>query len=160
VYRVTFRFRNAFWDEDEKLKGKGFLISQDKRFFAWWTMHPIVAPLLTGWMAGAKAEEFETGDQSKIAAEALASLGRILKRKIPHPEAVYFHNWREDPFFRGAYSYVPVNALPAREVLARPVDGTLFFAGEAAELNGHGGTVHGAIASGVRAAGLILKRSR
>lgn len=82
----------------------------------------------------------------------LGSLARILDRKIPRPAAIYFHDWHGDPFFRGAYSYVPVNALPAREALSKPVDGTLFFAGEATDTNGHGSTVHGAIASGIRAA--------
>ena len=158
VYRVTFRFREAFWEDDEKLKKAGFLISQDSRFFTWWTSHPVVAPLLTGWMAGSRAEDFRLSEPSFIAAEAMASLGRILNRRPPRPEAFYFHNWRTDPFFRGAYSYVPVNAARARAALARPVEGTLFFAGEAAETNGHGATVHGAIASGVRAARLILGR--
>jgi monoamine oxidase len=37
-------------------------------------------------------------------------------------------------------------------MLARPVADTLYFAGEATDLLGYGGTVHGAIASGIRAA--------
>jgi predicted NAD/FAD-dependent oxidoreductase len=47
--------------------------------------------------------------------------------------------------------------MGAREVLAQPVAGTLYFAGEAAETNGHSATVHGAIASGCAAAAKILK---
>lgn len=160
VYRVTFRFRDAFWEDDEKLKKVGFLISQDDRFFTWWTSHPVVAPLLTGWMAGSRAEDFRLSDPAQIAAEAMASLGRILNRKPPRPEAFYFHNWRTDPFFRGAYSYVPVGAARARAALARPVEGTLFFAGEAADVHGHGATVHGAIASGVRAAKLLCSAGK
>jgi monoamine oxidase len=85
-------------------------------------------------------------------AEALSSLSRILNRKIPQPESVHFHDWHADPFFRGAYSYVPVNALPAREILSRPIENTLFFAGEATETSGHAGMVHGAIATGINAA--------
>ena len=42
------------------------------------------------------------------------------------------------------------------EALARPIDNTLFFAGEATDVSGHNGTVHGAIASGNRAAAEIL----
>jgi monoamine oxidase len=161
VYRVTFRFRSAFWEEDDRLKSAGFFISQDKQFFTWWTTHPILTPLLTGWMAGSAAERFRSADTGRIAAEALASLSRILHRKIPAPDAMYFHNWRTDPFFRGAYSYMPANALPARRTLAEPVQGTLFFAGEATELNGHSATVHGAIASGTRAAqSLLAERKR
>jgi len=42
----------------------------------------------------------------------------------------------------------------AREKLAEPESDTLFFAGEAASVDGQGATVHGAIASGRRAADL------
>lgn len=160
VYRVTLRFAEAFWEEDEKFKGAGFLISQDQHFFAWWTMHPIMAPVLTGWMAGSAAESIRAASPAAVAAEAIASLGRILQRKIPAPAAFYFHDWQSDPFFRGAYSYVPVGGRGAREALARPVSDTLFFAGEAANVEGHGATVHGAIASGHRSAELILRSRR
>jgi monoamine oxidase len=152
VYRVTFRFRTSFWEEDEEFKRAGFLLSKDPRFFAWWTTHPIVSPLLTGWTAGSAADQIVNSDRPSIAAQALGSLERILNRKIPPAEAVYFHDWHADPFFRGAYSYVPVNALAARKALCKPVDGTLFFAGEATSLTGRGGTVDGALASGSRAA--------
>jgi monoamine oxidase len=148
VYRVTFRFEKAFWEE-----GTGFLFSMEKRFPTWWTTHPVLAPVLTAWMAGSAAEQFQGSDPVK---EALASLSRILKRKVPRPEAVYFHDWQADPFFRGAYSYVPVKGLPARETLSKPVDGTLFFAGEATNTEGHGATVHGAIESGFRVASRLL----
>lgn len=98
--------------------------------------------------------------RKRSAAEpALDSLARILKRKIPRPEAFYFHDWRRDPQFRGAYSYVPVDGLWARDVLSKPVQRTLYFAGEATNRNGHGGTVHGAMASGLRAAQLVQKRA-
>ncbi len=148
VYRVTFRFEKAFWEEDA-----GFLFSEEKHFPTWWTTHPVISPVLTAWMAGSAAEGFQSSDP---ASEALRSLARILNRKVPRPEAVYFHDWQADPFFRGAYSYVPVNGLPAREKLSTPVEGTLFFAGEATNLQGHGATVHGAIGSGHRAAGQLL----
>lgn len=160
AYRVTFRFPSAFWEQDEQIKQAGFLISREKRFFTWWTTHPVISPLLTGWMAGSAAEQFQASERDRIAAEALNSLARILNRKVPQPEAFYFHDWRADPFFRGAYSYVPVNALPAREALGTPVEDTLFFAGEAVEVQGHSGTVHGAIASGKKAANEILKIGR
>jgi uncharacterized protein with NAD-binding domain and iron-sulfur cluster len=45
-----------------------------------------------------------------------------------------------------------VGGLAAQAELARPVSDTLFFAGEATHSEGQSGTVHGAIASGQRAA--------
>jgi monoamine oxidase len=66
------------------------------------------------------------------------------------------HNWHADPFARGAYSYVKVNGIEAVRMLAAPIGGTLFFAGEATNSEGHTGTVHGAIATGRRAARELL----
>jgi monoamine oxidase len=70
--------------------------------------------------------------------------------------ALYCHDWQSDPFSRGAHSYVKVGGEAAQRQLAAPVANTLFFAGEAAESSGQHGTVHGAIASGHRAAAEIL----
>jgi monoamine oxidase len=66
------------------------------------------------------------------------------------------HNWSADPYARGAYSYVRVGGLAAQERFGDPVEDTLYFAGEAVNAEGHCGTVHGAIASGERAARRIV----
>lgn len=156
VYRVTMRFKDVFWNDDPKLRSAGFLISKEKLFPTWWTAHPVISPLLTAWMAGTATEEWQAANPDEIVREALASLSRILRRKIPDPEAYYFHDWRMDPYFRGAYSYAPAGKFGARAALAKPHLGTLFFAGEAANVKGRAGTVHGAIESGQRAAGMAL----
>jgi len=70
-------------------------------------------------------------------------------------ESAHFHDWQADPYSRGAYSYVQTGAADAPEVLSRPVEDTLFFAGEASDISGNNGTVHGAIASANRAASEI-----
>lgn len=67
----------------------------------------------------------------------------------------YTHDWATDPFSLGAYSYIPVGGLKAQAALAEPVENTIYFAGEAANKKGHHGTVHGALASGLRTAQLI-----
>ena len=51
---------------------------------------------------------------------------------------------------------MPAGALDAPDALARPVAGTLFFAGEATDSIGRTGTVDDAIASGLRAAREVL----
>ena len=70
----------------------------------------------------------------------------------PEPQAAYVHNWARDPYSRGAYSYVGVGGGDARAVLATPLAGTLFFAGEATDTTGDPATVTGALRSGARAA--------
>ena len=71
--------------------------------------------------------------------------------------ASWTHNWMNDPYSRGAYSYTVVGGSGAPAKLARPVRGTLFFAGEASDSEGRTATVHGAIASGRRAAKQALR---
>jgi monoamine oxidase len=70
---------------------------------------------------------------------------------------VYFHDWAADPFSRGAYSYVAVGGISARKHLAKPIENTLFFAGEALDTSGQASTVAGALASGQRAARQLLQ---
>ncbi|HET6491911.1 MAG TPA: FAD-dependent oxidoreductase, partial [Burkholderiales bacterium] len=64
----------------------------------------------------------------------------------------YLHDWQHDLFARGAYSYVTVGGDHARETLAANLKDTLYFAGEATDLEGEAGTVAGALQSGRRAA--------
>jgi monoamine oxidase len=70
------------------------------------------------------------------------------------------HDWSADPFSRGAYSYPLPGGADAGRALARPVEGTLFFAGEHTTPSPANGTVHGAMASGLRAAEEVLRSVR
>lgn len=160
VIRLTLRFREPFWTSNSRLADAGFLLSQEQFFPTWWTPLPVRAPIMTGWSAGPHCDSLLGRRQAEILSCALADLARITNanedRLAEILEAAYFHDWYSDPFARGAYSYVPVGARGARKQLAEPVSGTLYFAGEATELNGHSATVHGAIMSGKRAARQIL----
>jgi monoamine oxidase len=125
----------------------------------WWSLLPLHAPVLVGWAGGTGAEKFRGLSEAECVSEALRSLKQIfglsetgLRKTLLRS---YMHNWNADPFSRGGYAYLPVNGLGAQQNLARPVDNTLFFAGEATSV-GHIGTVHGAIESGQRAAREIL----
>jgi monoamine oxidase len=71
--------------------------------------------------------------------------------------SAHTHDWQGDPFSRGAYSYALVGGTEAPRELARPIGDSLFFAGEATDFHGHNGTVHGALASGFRAAKEVLR---
>ncbi|WP_318387289.1 FAD-dependent oxidoreductase [Microbacterium maritypicum] len=65
-------------------------------------------------------------------------------------------SWTTDPFALGAASFTPVGVLAGtRLALGKPVDGRLFFAGEATDEDAPG-TVRGAIGSGARAAEELL----
>ncbi len=79
---------------------------------------------------------------------------------VPPPVAVMRSTWSADRFSSGSYSILPVGATPAlRRVLAEPVEGRVFFAGEATDPAAPA-TVHGAVASGERVAAQVLDRVR
>lgn len=161
VVRVMLRFREAFWEKLPQLSDASFLFSQASPFPTWWTTAPIRTSMITGWSAGPNAEELLERSELEIREAALASLSRITLGSAPETrtllEEIYLHKWNDDPFARGAYSYVPAGAMPDRDLLAIPVAETLYFAGEATENTGHGGTVNGAMATGKRAAIQVLE---
>jgi len=165
VVKQVLRFRDAFWEDllrfpggrgTEELK----MFMGDVPFPTWWTPSPVCAPVLTAWAGGGAAERVRAeGDPVGAALDSLARmLGTGRRRVEAGLEAVRHHDWDADPFSRGAYSYVPAGALPARDELKRPVADTLFFAGEATAEDGWNGTVNGAVETGARAAREVLAR--
>jgi monoamine oxidase len=172
VVRVTLRFREAFWRELPDAGGTlrsaeqmTFLFAPQREIPTWWTALPSRAPLLTGWVAGPKAERFSAGiaeDVQEATVAALAAAVKLPVRRISSLlDGCYYHDWHADPFARGAYSYVLAGgAETAQKELAQPLDGKLFFAGEATRSDGHHSTVHGAIGSGWRAADEVLEHAK
>lgn len=69
---------------------------------------------------------------------------------------VHVRDWGRDPHAGGGFSIPATGSRRAREELARPCRDRLFFAGEATAGPGGVATVHGAMASGRRAAREIL----
>jgi monoamine oxidase len=119
-------------------------------------LRPFGQPCIEGFFGGTFARELEDAGDGAFAAESIdqivALLGSDFRRKLkPLAES----RWAHDPFARGAYSHALPGHAGARAVLAAPVDGRLFFAGEATSPNFFS-TAHGARDSGERAAGEII----
>lgn len=152
VYRITLQFETPFWETRPEFADARFFFSREPVFPTWWKPAAEGVPILIGWSAGPAADEMANQPEAKIIACAVASLEQIVGIPASPVKSAWFHDWQADPFSRGAYSYIPAGQLRARNTLAEPVRGTLYFAGEATDCGGQGGTVHGAIASGRRAA--------
>jgi len=165
VIRVSITFRRRFWAEmkaeGQSLAKMSFLFSRDSDFPTWWPFAPLDVPLLTGWAPADTAERLSSLSNDEICERALRSLARVFHRPVEQCRKellhAYTHNWQRDPYSRGAYSYVAQGGSDTQREFAAPIANTLFFAGEATNFVGHHGTVHGAIASGYRAAGEILR---
>ena len=170
VVRVTLVFRRRFWERvgrapspahsSKTLANMSFLFSDDPSFPTWWTHMPVHSPIITGWSPARCAEHLAGLSQGRVIDKAVESLSGLLglsKSALQQELAnAYFYDWDSDPFCCGAYSYVRVGGEGCQQALAAPVDDILFFAGEHTDISGHNGTVHGAIASGKRAAAEIL----
>jgi monoamine oxidase len=169
VAKVILLFRERFW-EYERLplattamdpRRVSYINGRTAALPTWWTAYPALAAQLTGWAGGTPAARLVDQPEQALIDQALGALADVLG--LPRScitEALvsaHTHNWHTDPFARGAYSYIPVGGMDAVQTLAAPIEDTLFFAGEATNTDGHTGTVHGAIATGRRAAREILE---
>lgn len=166
VVRITFELRSCIWEgrqlpgDSSDLTSVSFLHYSDAQYFpVWWTQAPIRMPRLVAWASSKFAMRMSDLPREEIIRHAKREMAALFAMSESEIEAqvlsAHFHDWDSDPFSRGAYSYVAVNGLQAVAELAAPVDRTVFFAGEATCAE-HIGTVHGAIASGRRAANQIL----
>jgi monoamine oxidase len=170
VVKVVLRFREIFWAREGFLEERrsdrarpdgelGFLHAPTAAFPTWWSASPAQVPLLTGWAGGPAADALRGLPPSALLSRVCRTLARLLAMDLGRLRGLllgwHVHDWNGDPFSRGAYSFVRVGGTRAPALLARPISGTLFFAGEATSLD-QSGTVPGAIESGRRAAQQIL----
>jgi monoamine oxidase len=119
-------------------------------------LRPFGQACIEGYFGGSFARQLEDAGDGALAAQAIdeivALLGSDFRRRLkPLAES----RWAHDPFARGSYSHALPGHAVDRAVLAAPVDGRLFFAGEATSPNFFS-TAHGARDSGECAAGEVL----
>jgi len=151
--KLLLRFAEPFWD-----RGMTFLTA-DRPLMVWWVIRREL-PFLTGFATADIAERLRAGGADAVLEGGLRALGTIygpiVRRSLRDWRVV---DWAADPWARGGYSSVPVGAAGTRQIIAAPL-GPLVFAGEATVTDDDPATVHGALASGVRAAREALVQLR
>ncbi|ABE61502.1 amine oxidase [Nitrobacter hamburgensis X14] len=123
-------------------------------------LRPFGQPCIEGFFGGSFARELEDAGDGALAAQAIdeivALLGSTYRSKLkPLAES----RWARDPFAQGAYSHALPGHAGERAALAAPVDGRLFFAGEATSPHFFS-TAHGARDSGERVAREVMDAVR
>ncbi|MGF1503878.1 MAG: flavin monoamine oxidase family protein [Anaerolineae bacterium] len=148
VLKVMLEFEEAVWPE-----GIGALVT-DLPTQTWWRPgfgQPDEMPIWTALVGERTSTQISGMTEEAATAFALNDLAAIFGPQVRDAlTGGRVINWPQDPFARMGYSTVPVGAAGQREVLAQPLDGVLFFAGEATHVI-RPGTVHGAIETGWRA---------
>jgi len=164
VIKILLRFTTKWWADHggRDLVDLSFLLS-DATVPTWWTQHPDEYPVLTGWLAGLKADRVSSLSEAELVDMGLASLAQIfdlpsdgIRRHLVASRAI---NWGNDPFARGAYSYATPKTRQAQSLLRQSHGDAIFFCGEALYAGPDMGTVEAALASGQETAQTILTGS-
>jgi monoamine oxidase len=109
-------------------------------------------PVLLCFQAGSVARAAEGMSDAAIVASAMSWIRAAHGTDVPDPVAHQVTRWAADPFTFGSYSYMAKGSTPADvKALAAPIGARVFFAGEATAARDPA-TVHGAYATGLRAA--------
>ena len=161
VTKILLRFTTKWWADHggRDLADLSFLLS-DATVPTWWTQHPDEYPVLTGWLAGPKADSVSSLSETELINMGLASLAEIfdlpLDRIRRHLVASRAINWGNDRFARGAYSYATPKTRQAQSLLRKSNGDAILFSGEALYAGPDMGTVEAALASGQETAQTIL----
>jgi len=128
----------------------------------WWTPsfgHEADAHVWTAFVSGDGAIDLLRRGPEGALDSALESFRRELGRPGLQPLDALLVDWVSDPYARGGYSHVRPGHRGARERLAQATP-PLLWAGEATAPERDAATVHGALASGVRAAAEVRRLLR
>jgi len=161
VIKIVLKFHTPFWEdlEDGRYRDSAFFHAPKAPLPTFWTSTPLRATTLNAWAGGPRAINLSSGaDFAGMVRQAVETLDTMFGKNVDvgsQLDAAYLHDWQKDRFAYGAYSYVAVGGGTARADLASPLDDTLFFAGEATDVE-EPATVTGALQSGERAAREIL----
>lgn len=153
--RVALCFDPAFWAEG--VPDFYFLFGHGP-FPTFWAA-PRDAPAVVAWCGGGPARHLSALPELERVERAVASFASAAEVSeafvIDHLRGWHHHDWLEDPFSRGAYSYVTVGGYERLGDLCAP-RGRLVLAGEHICVEGTvSSTVEAALQSGERAAGLV-----
>ena len=153
--KCYLRFQEPFWPKD--VDWLEYIPSTPGAWTEWVSFWRVAKqPLLLGFNAADRGREIEGMSDEKIVASAMQTLKTLYGERIPEPTGFQVTRWSKDPFALGSYSFNAVGSTPGmRKNLAAPLDGRVFFAGEAAHSD-YFGTAHGAYLSGLQAAKEIL----
>ncbi|WP_033439632.1 FAD-dependent oxidoreductase [Saccharothrix sp. NRRL B-16314] len=153
--KIALHYDEPFWPTDQYVFG--YLCRDTDRYptvvISMWKSHG--KPVLVMLLGASLGRGMETWSDEDVAGYATTVVKDMFGADSPEPEHVTRTAWSSDPFARGSYTCIGVDAS-SKDIgtLAEPVDDRLFFAGEGTNPY-HWGCVHSAYESGRREAARI-----
>jgi len=143
------------FDADSRLFG-----ATDRTAMGAYHLRPFGRPQIEAYFGGQLAADLEAQGEPAFVdfavSELVNLLGGAFARRV---KPIHMHRWGADPFARGSYSYALPGMADCRAALAAPVNGRLFFAGEACS-RGDFSTAQGGWITGVSAADQAIAARR
>jgi monoamine oxidase len=128
----------------------------DRAATAAYQLKPLGRPMIEAYFGGKLAGELEAGGDGAFFDFAVAELVGVFGSAFAgRLKPIGVHRWGHDPLSLGSYSYARPGFADCRLALAEPVDGRLFFAGEACSVHDFS-TAHGGWLTGVHAAEQVI----
>ncbi|MBX2895084.1 MAG: FAD-dependent oxidoreductase [Cyclobacteriaceae bacterium] len=165
--RLIIDFKKNFWGE-----GTGYLWggTQGPAYFNTGVARSEFYRTLTVTVHGPKAKQLsDMGDgmldavlaelDSIYNGQATLFIRKVLNADATEGERVWFKaDWGKDEFFKGGISFLPPgSSVQDRINFSTPINNKVFFAGEATDHKGDGGTVNGALNSAERVAEEVVQ---
>lgn len=154
--KIHLKFSRIFWDPEAGLyvgEGDAFTYELPSRG------RKNADAVMNAFITGHVSDDYHQLSEHDAINRCLADLCRMFQSS--EPKDLFIEGactfWGHDPWTRGAYSFIATGNYGAREALAEPVQNVLYFAGEAAVVEGNPATVHGAMQSGINAATMAMK---
>lgn len=151
--KIFLKFPYRFWDNVEYILYAG----KKRGYFSVWQSldagnrfsRDTNTLLIT--VTDIESYRIEKISKKEVKQEIMELLRSVYGNNIPDPEEMVVPRWRDDKFFQGSYSYLPVNVTHRDFVAMRSNVGPLFFGGEAFH-EVYQGYIHGAYFEGINRA--------
>lgn len=146
--KVVIKFNRNFWGSDTfRIFGGQFLSFYETGGFG----KSSISRTLTATVFGKDAEELSQLSDAEIQSQILSELDTMFEgNATKNNEVTGFlrKDWMADENIRGGFSYpLPGGSDDDRVIYSAPLGNKVYFSGEAANINGNFGTVHGALES-------------
>ncbi|MFB8002117.1 FAD-dependent oxidoreductase [Nocardia sp. NPDC056000] len=153
--KIALHYDARFWPAEQYVFG--YMCRETDRYptvvISMWKSHG--KPILVLLLGASLGREMESWSDTEVHDYATTVVSDIFGTNVPEPHKISRTRWSADPYARGSYACIGVDASPRDlDTLAEPIGDRVYFAGEATN-SYHWGCVHSAYESGLREAARI-----